>query len=641
MNREEYIIKLALWGSAMRRALLILLAVGLAVPAFAVGKVTVDPNTPAAAAERESDEPLADIRLSQSVTYSESNKTVSAILDELTKATGVTLKSGVNSKDWQVRDRKMSIFSKDASLSEIMNSIARVMKFKWEKSGDDALPTYRLFMDRKTLLDAEAQRARQEQQQEAEQAKRRQEGFMEYAKLGDLSAEDREKLKTDNPFMYIAAQSGLGSSMGAFFAGTPGAIDAMSSGQRMDVSGSALSPQAQAGIFRAMQQMTDMENKFSGGKSNRALPAGLGDDPSKISISINQALEQAQGMPMGGMLLGDVTIRYDGGTMTLPMFDPNSDAAKLIGKAVIESEETGRSMDEVMKDHATEFMDIMTKAVKADAGGEAVTEHADDPALDAKVKLEPSRTLPDIEKSLAEASKYAVVSDYFPSLMPGQQASIPTTETPLKDVLDKIADGFTYNWDKHGSVIELRDRNWFKKRAAQLPEERLEAWRQELANTGTLDIDSLAQIAQLDQEQVMMNIVPDETLRACMSAYYSGRDVLRLYATLTQSQRSALFSDAGLFLASLSPDQMAAADKLIRPKHGTELDAGEPISIVCERKASDKTYTYTISLIVSGVKGAPEWTFVTPTYTPPPPKEDKTAKPADAAKPSVAPQPAK
>jgi len=624
----------------MRATLLAVLLIAAAIPALAVGKVTTDPNTPAAVAASESDEPLADIRLSQSVTYGVSNKAVSVILDDLTKATGVTFKAGVNSKDWQVRDRKMSIFAKDISLGEIMNSIARVMKFKWERSGDDSAPIYKLFMDRKTLLDAEAQRVRQEQQQEAEQAKRRQEGFLQYAKLSELSDADKVKLKTDNPFMYMVATSGMGNSMGAFFGGAPGALDAITSGQRLDLSGAALSPAAQAGLVQAMRQMTDMEAKFSGGKSTRTLPDNFGADPSKISISVNNMLDQMRGMPMSGMMLGDITVNYDGGSMSVPMFDPDSDAAKLIGKAMIESEEQGRGMDEVMKDHAAEFMTIMSKAMKAEAGGEAVNEHPDDPALDAKVTLKPdSQKLPDIEKALADASKYGVVSDCFPIMLPATQSPVPLVETPLKDILNKIADGFTYNWDKRGSVIELRDRNWFKKRAAQLPEERLEAWRQELIKTSTLDIDSLAQIAQLDQEQIMANIVPDEVLRSSLSSYYSARDVLRLYATLSQSQRAALFADTGLDLASFSQDQIAAVDKLIRPKHGSELDANAPIAILCERKSNDnKTYSYSISIIVDGQKGASEWNFSTPLYTPPAPKDDKTTKSADAAKPA---QPAK
>jgi hypothetical protein len=625
----------------MRTTLLALLLIALVLPALAVGKVTTDPNAPGAAVAKDDDETLTDLRLTQTVTYNESRKAVSAILEELTKSTGVTLKAGLNSKDWQVRDRKMSIFARDVPLSELMGSIARVMKFRWERSGLEGEWTYRLFMDRKTLLDAEAQRVRQEQQQEADRARRRQEGLSEYAKLSDLSPQELAKLKTDNPFLYMVAQSGLAAPMGAFFGGSPAAWDAITNGQRLDINAASLSPGAQAGLLQTMHKMVDLENKFSGGLSNTTLPEDLGADPSKVNISINRMLDTAGGRaPMTGLLLGDVTINYEGGSQTLPMFDPNSDAAKLFGKAMLESEEQNRSIDDVMKDHASEFMGVMTNAIKSDIGGEPIAEHPDDPALAVKVTLKPaSQQLIDVEKALAEASKFSVVSDFFPATLPAMGGTT-AADTPLKEVLDKIAESFVYNWDKHGSVIELHDRNWFRKRAAQLPEEKLEAWRQELIKTGTLDIDSLAQIAQLDQEQLMANIASDDILRTCMGASYSARDVLRLYATLSQSQRAALFADIGLDIASLSPDQMNLAAKFIRAKHAQDLDAGAPIFLVCKRESRDKAYWYAFSLTIDGVPGSTEWQLTTPTYTPPPPpaKDDKTAKPPDTAKP---PQPAK
>ena len=620
----------------MRTTLFMLLLIACVVPALAVGKVTTDPNAPGAAAvAKDDDETLADLRLTQTVTYNESRKAVSAILAELTKSTGVTLKAGLNGRDWQVRDRKMSIFAKDVPLGELMGSIARVMKFKWGRSGQEGEWTYRLFMNRKTLLDAEAQRVRQEQQQDADRAKKRQEGLLEYGKLSNLSPQELAKLKTDNPFLYMIAQTGMGGSMGAFFAESPAALEAIANGQRLDINGSNLSPGAQAGLVQTMRKMVELENKFSGGSSNRTLPDDLGADPSKINISINRFLEMTRGVPMGGMLLGEVGINYEGGSQTLPMFDPNSDVAKLIGKAMMESEEQNRSMDEVMKDHASEFMGVITKAMKTDVGGEPIAEHPDDPALAAKVTLKPaSQQLIDVEKALAEASKFGVVSDYFPNVFPMGQ--VPTAETPLAEILDKFGEAFVYNWDRRGGIIELRDRNWFRKRAAQLPEERLEAWRQELVKTGTLDIDSLAQIAQLDQEQIMANIVSDDILRNCMAASYSARDALRLYATLSGSQRAALFADMGLDLALLSPDQMTLADKLIRAKHAQDLDAGAPISVVCKRESRDKAYRYGFSLTIDGSPGSTEWQLTTPRYTPPPPpvKDDKTAKPADSPKPA-------
>ena len=73
----------------------------------------------------------------------------------------------------------------------------------------------------------------------------------------------------------------------------------------------------------------------------------------------------------------------------------------------------------------------------------------------------------------------------------------------LKDALDKITHNSLapaqYNWECHAEVLELRDREWFKKYSAMIPEAQLAAWRKTLKETGTLDIDDLADVAELTQ----------------------------------------------------------------------------------------------------------------------------------------------
>ena len=395
----------------MRRTLLFLSLIALAAPALAVGKVTTDPNAPGAPKPEEV--ATTDTRLARKTTYSAMQKTVSSILEDLTKSTGIVFKAGRNNNDLQVRDRKIIIFATDVPLSELMNSISRVMKFKWEKSGNNGEWTYRLYMDRKTLLDAEAQRVREEEKVEAEQAKKRADGFAQYSKLGNLSDADKAKLKTDNPFMYAIATSGsgMGFSMGTFFREVPLAANAIMSGQRLDMNGSALSPAAQASLLRSMQDMKSLESRFGGGRGSNPLPDDLASNMDRVSIKLNKTLEMMRGT---GMLLGDMTVSYDGSETTIPFWDPNSAIAKFIGKAMIQSEEQNRPMDEIMKERQGEFMAAVIGEVKASIGGEPLNEHPDDPALKNKVTLKPeSNQLPDVEKALAEASKLAVVSDSF------------------------------------------------------------------------------------------------------------------------------------------------------------------------------------------------------------------------------------
>ena len=100
--------------------------------------------------------------------------------------------------------------------------------------------------------------------------------------------------------------------------------------------------------------------------------------------------------------------------------------------------------------------------------GEEINEHPDDPALARKIKLQPKSTLlQDVQCALAESSGFAVVSDYFGKAETYGAAS--KDEVEIKALLDKITSPDMSNWDKHGQVIEFRDRYWFKKRSAQIP----------------------------------------------------------------------------------------------------------------------------------------------------------------------------
>ena len=118
--------------SAKWSVLTVAMAAVVSSSVWAVGKVTVDPNTSITANAKAAAE--TDARLDRKITYEARRKTVSAILADLSALSGVTFHAGYNGMDWQVRDRKMNIFVHDVSLRELMDSIAHVMKFKWSKS---------------------------------------------------------------------------------------------------------------------------------------------------------------------------------------------------------------------------------------------------------------------------------------------------------------------------------------------------------------------------------------------------------------------------------------------------------------------------------------------------------------------------
>ncbi len=607
--------------------LLALLALLTAIPAYCEGKITVDPNVPGA--QVEATVPESDTHLDQKITYEARRKCVSQILDDLTESTGITFRAGYNSQDWQVRDRKMNIFAKDLPLRELMNSIARVMKFKWSRSEKDGVYSYRLYMDRKTLLGAEAQRARSEARALERTAKRREKLIEDFGNAGLLTEKDLARLKVENPWSYLMASSGIGVCIGRLCREMPGMVDVLATGQELTLSVSQLTPAAQEAVRGLMRDLNGFSAR-SGGSGGIDVSGDIGE----AILWINQNLDRVPSFPV----LGVFGLRYgDYCDCEVPLYDPDSKLAPLLGKLFVDAEEGKGSVNQL----AEAVRPQLSEAAASDRGafdpGEPLVEHPNDPTLLTKIKLQPkSNLLQDVQCALADASQLGVVSDSF------GQAKLPRSigeeEAEIRALLEEVAAACYYNWDSHGSIIEFRDRYWFKNRSAQIPESWLEAWRRAFKETGTLDLPQLAQIAELSLEQVNVNLGSDDILcgkgrPSLITVLVQHWDLLRAYAALTNDERQALFSSSGLDLSAVPPDRRMLVEKPIarhNPAFLENYDAQIRLSV--KKVAKGKQFDYTFTITTSGELEPIVWTFTTPEYEPPTkgePKEKPKSAPED------------
>ncbi|MCE5198144.1 MAG: hypothetical protein ABFD54_12425 [Armatimonadota bacterium] len=616
----------------LKYALLVMVITAASVASCTADKITVDPNSPEGKANAEAGKLITDTRLAQKITYNAKHKTVQEILSDLSGMTGVTLSAGWNVKDWQVRDRRMNIFAREAALADLMSSIARVMKFKWQTGDSENTPTYRLYMDRKTLLDSDAQAQREQDRLNREIAEKREKMFESYGKLGQLSQSDLAALKQENPFMYVAATSGIAGGLGQFFQSVPAAMDALSTGQELSMGGGNLSASAQQGLLQSVSAIAQMASKVTGGRGPK-LPDDLSSNMSQINININRNLEDLNATPMRGMMLGQIGVKVGGDSIDIPLFDPDSKMAKLLGKALVKSDEEGKPLKDVMKDMQGEMIAAVMSEIQSNDTGEPLNEHPEDPDLAKKIKMNVETPGFDgVLAALADASEFSVVSDRFDSQrMP---MNISSDESELSAVLEKITDGYHYNWDKRKTVLEFRDRNWYSKRQAQIPQAWIDDWKSTLKETGTLDIDDLASIAQLTQEQFNMNIMDDEDLlkSGLIGVIYQNRDILRMYASLGEGQRDLALTGTGIDLkTATSPSQWLQVDKLIRRYGGDQAqDESQHFTMSGSRTSIGKTHQYTFTLKNSDGTELKKWIFTTPTYQEP--KKEQPDKAPEKAK---------
>jgi hypothetical protein len=601
-------------------------------------KITTDPNAGPAQPAQEMQADETDQRLAQKITYEWTRKTVLSIMDDLTQKTGIVFKAGQNGKDWQVRDRRMNIYCKDTPLTSLMNSMARVMKFKWSREKlKDGKYAYRIYMDRKSLLDEEAKRARDEERLARLQAEKRQRALDSITGLANISDADLAKLKKDNPFLYLIGSNGLAKPLAGFLGECPAVAHALATGQAIDLPVSSFSPQAKGYMMGALAGIWKVKSLAEGNSEPFPSDADAMMDSSTMRINGNLQRIQDMGVGESSFLLGEIRVGPEGKPgIEIPLLDPDSNMAKLIGGMLVGAQDSGKSLkDENQRDMQDQLMQAFSKDMATEAADEPAVERPDDPELQKKIKFKPkSEMLPDVESALASGSGFAVVSDSFARSF-GMPFRLSDKEIELQELLDKIGESFRYDWDKKSSVIELRDKKWYKKRAAQIPDAWLEAWRKTLKETGTLGLGDLVQICALTWEQFNENIVGSEnaSLREAVSTiFFMNRELLTFYGALNEAQQAAVFTDGGLDSRSLAPEQLAQLEKLVKARSAKFAETlGSGLTIKGSRNQK-KTGRWEYSFTLSGPEGVDplEWSFNEPKYVEPPkPNDEKQDKPGE------------
>lgn len=193
-----------------------------------------------------------DHRFSRKVTCQARRKTVSSVLEDLSAQTKVKLYAGCNNGDWQVRDRRMNVFCKDVALGDLMTSIARVMKFKWLRSQKDGVYSYRLFMDRKTLVEAERKRVVEEDKLRQWQARERTSLLSDLEKAAGISRSELEELKNDDPILYLYTEMGWSKMIPSLLREVPAAKDAWMSGEELTLAAANLPPAARKSVSQGL-----------------------------------------------------------------------------------------------------------------------------------------------------------------------------------------------------------------------------------------------------------------------------------------------------------------------------------------------------------------------------------------------------
>ena len=563
-------------------------------------KITADPNVRGIAKPVETD----DVRLSQKVTYEAWHRPVKAILDDLSASTGVTLYAGYNTRDWQVRDRKMNICVTDVTLAALMNSIARVMKFKWSERNDATPSTYRLIADRKRIAELQAKASQLDQELKKEIARRRA-GLVEaLAEVAELSDAELEALRVSNPYLYWCSKTGFAKTLTRAFTDQPSLRDIFLKAD--------LCPTVFGKYFSDTYNKTRLENyRKLAELRGSPLPSQKIEEELYGRETNFYFEEQPREHKQRRRLFdfGHVSTHCAEGPRILGWLrDPYAESSRAWGSAVSDTTEQRSSRDFGVAAAERKETEDIEKYFMMDP----VTEHQDEADLHRTVVLEMSeeakksvykeaeesgwtiagRLMYEANlKALVKAAQINLVTDSYNTLAADDTSRIPRKDELLV-ILDKLTDAHRCNWEKHNSFIEICRRDWFRRRASQVPDEWVERWLDELKKKGMLSIDTFVQMVCLSEEQWEECIQSTHILDRAGGDYDDvrrNRQFCSFYMHLSSSQRSQLFSESGLDVGMLSNAQWQYYTDMF--EHGFQIrwptdqftDLGAPVVITATK----------------------------------------------------------
>lgn len=565
-------------------------------------KITVDPNAAPRLTTQEKEDKAktmaqyakSDTRLTQKITYEARLQSVQQIIADLCEMTGVELIAGARNSDWPVRSRKMNIFIKDVPLYELMDSIARVMRFQWRRSEDDKPMTYRLIVNGKAAAEADAMMKRAEKMQEEIWQQRRKEWADVIEKYGAKSASELISLRETDPQIYEQAFLGSLQAVHALFKEVPETKDRFLAGKNFRISADQLNPETKSLCFNAGNEFWKHLQRIGYGMPKTQNPPGYENvlyesdhfdiaykrlDVGTFTPNLRWGSASMSDTGYWHLMKKDRDFEINGFRYLGTEWNRGISVANIKKNEGVDVNEAHASPASVAA-ALNAFFEDRKKLEESLYPSEPLVEHAEFPQLEREITLKIDEPKPDenwllrlsnkiasIQKALSEASGLGVVSDCWKCLPLSGNLPALDGSKKMDELLEMFSSKLNYNWNKPDSILEFRYRKWAKMRLNQIPDDWVSTWSNNTKNNGYLSLSDLASISNITYDQVIESI--HDPVIAGTSVCKSMFDILddnlpwlRFYSSLKPQQIELLTGQFGLNGHMLTSEQWKLAQPM-------------------------------------------------------------------------------
>jgi len=547
----------------------------------------------------------ADKRLDKKVTLAVNHVKLEEVAKNLSEQSGITIKAGAGTRDWKVREQKVSIHGRDVPLSKALDQVTKLLGYCLSREGKEGEWTYIIWQDKKGR-DLEAEMLNAQREEAAQRVAKSRQGTIDVAKDAlKMSPEDALKQRDKNPVLAYMGGTKTGRGFAGFLsyfqANFPTEYDLMLRGKRVYVPLTGLPPNMQqamndilsGGMADAIKKAIDLEKK----NPNDVVP-----DLTPYQFVFQPASEESgpdvESLGFGGVAfltgLGPdgkpFNTQYGGGIpmSVCALTDPDSALGKMISDGLI-SVEQGMSLNDMNKsiqERANNNPEFLAEALAHESPTEK--DPPTDPELTREVEIKDVLNGAGAKsfigsdgdklqgKMLAEISRatgYPVFKESFGQEMVVLGLFVRPGKQPLYKVLIGIEKaGCT--WARDDGILRIRPSNWALLRSYEIPGSFIAQYKSLLETNGQFTLDDVAGIASsLTDGQIDHSFVSDPDLSFLGSALGGGqgggpRSILRFYASLTSEQRGAIAVEPGLAFDQLTDAQWEHLSQFVADRFG-------------------------------------------------------------------------
>ncbi len=530
-----------------------------------------------------------DPRLDKKVTLGVNHVKLEEVAKQLSDQSGITIKAGSSSRDWKVRERRVTIHAKDITIGVMVDEITKLLGFTLSREGKDKEWSYIIWQDKKSR-DLESEMLTAEKEAEAQRIAKQREAGTDLAKEAlSMSPAEAMKQKDKNPLLaYLGgtkAGRGCAQLLSSFDSNFPTEYDLLMRGKRAYIPLTNLP----GGLQQALADATSggLAGAFKGASGADMTPYQLvmtqATDVLDSSVSdyipdiLNMGMMVMMGLSPGQKPSANAWLG-GGNMMTLfPLLDGNTPLGRFAGRTLL-SADSGTSLDALNQKMGQELSD--PALLQSMAAHESPTEKnpPTDPDLTREIEIKDlskdlKQGMPQEQRigiMMAEAARatgYPVLLESFKKPKPLDLFVRSGKQPVYKLLIGMEKAGYTWAKDPD-KTIRIRPADWALRRSCEVYEGFINQYRALLSKQGYLGLDAVAgMLGGLTEEQIKTTFDGDfemwMTVGRILGDLPDEHEMLRVYASFTAQQKAALNSEVGISFADLTNDQWNRISNII------------------------------------------------------------------------------